>query len=172
MKETNYHGSYSEDYRMTQTPPRYVVEDNDHYSALSKTGYFGKQAAGCLVLAKRTSRIMLLKRSDEVLQPHTWGNCGGAHHEDENPSDAALRELREETNYTGYVELKEAFVYTDKDFTYRNFIAVVPDEFVPEMGWESTDYTWCDLLSLPSPLHFGIEQLLADEISLNLINGS
>lgn len=152
---------------MSHVPAEYEEGDKAHYDAFNKTGFFGAQAAGCVFVARSTGRMMLVHRSEAVEQPFTWGNCGGAHHEDETPIDAARREGYEETGYTGHIDLVPAFVFTSGTFRYSNFFAVVEDEFVPELGWEATDYKWCTLDDMPAPLHFGIEALFGDAASLN-----
>lgn len=144
------------------TPPEYETDDADHYDALEKTGFFGAQAAGCLPMAKTTGRIMVVLRSSAVEQPHTWGNCGGAHHADEQPVNAARRELHEETGYSGQATMVPLYVFTSGSFRYANFLAIVEDEFVPQLGWEADDYKWVTLNDLPQPLHFGLVALFGD----------
>src|SRR5574343_926877 len=145
-------------------PPLYDPEEEEHYVTLRKTGFFGAQAAGCIFKAEKTGRILLMFRSNSVLEPHTWGNCGGAHKKDESPEKAAEREGREETGYEGKITMIPSLVFKKPGFIYRNFIALVDDEFVPDLGWESEDYMWCDINDLPSPLHFGMEFLLKNKL--------
>ncbi len=151
------------------TPPQYEESDDPHYDALKTTGFFGAQAAGCIALSKSTGRILLLLRSDAVEQPRTWGNCGGAHHSNETPIFAAQRELKEETGYTGNISIIPLYVFKKGTFTYSNFLALVDDEFVPDLGWEAIDYKWCDYGNWPKPLHFGMEALFSDNESVNTI---
>ena len=155
-----------------QAPPEYDPADDPHYEALEETGFFGRQAAGALVIARSTGRILLQKRSEAVLQPGDWGCCSGAHHEDESPEAAARREMREETGWNGQddlVEIVPAYVFASGDFVFRNHLAVVADEFVPLGGWESDDHIWATLDELPDPLHFGIQALLADPTSRDIL---
>lgn len=151
------------------TPPEYDPDDEDHYKALNNTGFFGQQAAGCLVMALKTGRIMLVLRSGAVLEPHTWGNFGGAHHADEQPVVAAERELYEESGYNGSVRMVPLYVFRSGTFIYRNFLALVPDEFTPELGWEADDYRWCEIGDWPEPLHFGPTAVFNDEKSMKTI---
>ena len=67
----------------------------DHGLALEETGFWGRQAAGCLFLAKNTGRILIAHRSWAVLEPGTWGGFGGAIDEGEDPAEAARREALE-----------------------------------------------------------------------------
>ena len=156
-----------------QAPPEYDPADDPHYEALEKTGFFGYQAAGALIIARRTGRMLLQRRSTQVLQPGDWGCCSGAHHDDELPEDAARREMREETGWNGPdedVEIHPAYVFSSGDFVFRNHIAIIDDEFEPLLGWESDKYIWCTRENLPDPLHFGIAALLADPTSLDIIS--
>lgn len=157
-----------------QSPIPLDPADDEHRVALSETGFFGRQAAGSVPVARSTGRMLLMLRSDDVLQPRTHGNCGGAHMPEEDPQAAALRELREETGLSGPDEdivMIPAFVFRSGEFVYRNFISLVPDEFEPIYGWEAIGHTWCTAADLPSPLHFGIDALLSDPFSLEILNG-
>lgn len=151
------------------TPPEYDPNDEAHYDALNDTGFFGKQAAGCLVMALSTGRILLVLRSNQVLEPGTWGNLGGAHHADEQPVAAAERELHEETGYSGSARMIPLYIFRSGDFVYRNFLALVPDEFEPDLGWEADDYRWCEIGEWSQPLHFGPAAVFADAASMQTI---
>lgn len=151
------------------TPPEREEKDKEHYDALNKTGFFGSQAAGCVLMAKSTGRIMLVLRSQGVLEPHTWGNLGGAHAADERPIDAAKREAYEETGYTGSVTMIPLMVFKKGNFRYSNFLGIVDEEFEPHLGWEADDHVWVSLGRFPRPLHFGMESLFADDASIRTL---
>lgn len=151
------------------TPPEHEDGDEDHYDALKKTGFFGAQAAGCIAMARTTGRILVVLRSAGVEQPHTWGNVGGAHHADEQPREAAERELYEETGYHGRCEMVPLMVFTKGTFRYCNFLALIDDEFVPVLGWEADDYKWVEFGVWPQPLHFGLQALFNDAQSVAVI---
>ena len=55
----------------------WLENDDEHAETLAKTGFWGKQGAGSLVVAKDTGRILLAHRSRAVEQPNTWGVWGG-----------------------------------------------------------------------------------------------
>jgi 8-oxo-dGTP pyrophosphatase MutT (NUDIX family) len=157
-----------------QTPVEHDPADDPHREALDETGFFGRQAAGALILAASTGRIMTVLRSKDVLEPFTWGGNGGAHFIEEKPEDAALREVREETGWNGStsdISIIPAYVFKSGTFVYRNFIAVVPDEYTPLLGWEATEHRWSSPDQVPDPLHFGIKALLADPESRAIIDG-
>lgn len=152
-------------------PPQYDADDEDHYTALHQTGFFGAQAAGCLPFCPETGRVMIVLRSQGVEQPGTWGNVGGAHHASETPEDAARREFFEETGYSGPVKLEPLLVFKKDSFRYCNFLAIVHEEFVPHLGWEADDYKWLSLEeAMRAPLlHFGLQSLFADAASVATI---
>lgn len=162
-----------------QAPPSYDPADDPHYVALAETGFFGRQGSGAVAIARSTGRMLLMLRSGAVLEPGTYGNCGGAHHADEDPEAAAKREVREETGWAGPdadLGIIPAFVFRSGDFVYRNHFVLVPDEFTPLYGWEAVGHVWTtpeEALSgrLDAPLHFGIEALLADPASLAIAQG-
>ena len=164
-----------------------IIKENDaeHAQALRDTGFWGKQGAGCLFLALDTGRICIAHRSRHVEQPNTWGTWGGAIDGNENPADAALREVREEAGYDGKVHRIEPlyiFKVTKKFrdnltgeliekevFTYYNFLAIVEEEFKPILNWESQGYIWTEFGNWPSPLHPGLISLLQDSASIKTI---
>jgi 8-oxo-dGTP pyrophosphatase MutT (NUDIX family) len=137
--------------------------DSEHGDALVKTGFWGKQGAGCIFMAKTTGRLLLPLRSAMVLQPETWGVWGGAIDSGENPSQAVSREASEEVGFRGIIEkLIPLYVYKDQKsgFQYHNFLAVVDDEFDPKLNWETDKYKWVEYGRWPSPLHFGLKSLI------------
>ena len=153
-------------------PEEHEAIDDPHREALARTGFFGEQAAGTVTIAADTGRMMLNLRSEKVEQPGTYGNAGGAHLKKEDPEAAALREHGEETGWQGEIlAMIPAFVFRKGDFVYRNFFTVVPHEYEPELGWEADSAVWCTTSDLPSPLHFGIEALLADPESREILEG-
>ncbi len=152
------------------SPPEKEDDDDEHYDALKKTGFFGAQGAGAIVMAKTTGRILIMLRSGGVEQPHTWGNCGGAFKiNEERPVDAAAREVYEETGYSGKPQMIPLLVFKKDTFTYYNFLALVEDEFKPHLGWEADSSEWCDYGNWPTPLHFGLKALFGDPASAKAI---
>lgn len=124
--------------------------------------FWGEFGAGVLPKARSTGRFMIGLRSQDVLEPGTWGVFGGRVEEGENPRVAAEREFREETGYTGKIELVPSYVYTSGGFVYQNYIGLVDEEFVPTLNWESNDYRWIspDELKKLRRKHFGLRMLL------------
>lgn len=144
--------------------------DLEHKQELSKTGFWGKSGAGCLFLAKNTGRICIAHRSTDVQEPGTWGTWGGAIDKNESPEQAVAREIKEETGYSGAFELVPLFVFKhDTGFVYYNFLAIVDEEFTPQMNWETQGFDWAKFGDWPSPIHPGLRSLLNDSASNKII---
>jgi 8-oxo-dGTP pyrophosphatase MutT (NUDIX family) len=135
--------------------------DAEHTDTLKKTGFWGKQGAGCIILSKSTGKILLPHRSNKTLEPNTWGVWGGAIDGSENPQIAAKREVEEEAGYNGHAAMVPLSVFQKNDFKYHNFLAIVDEEFIPQLNWETQNYVWTTLDELPSPLHFGLQWVLS-----------
>lgn len=131
-----------------------------HARAMSRTGRWGAQAAGCIFLAKDTKRILLSYRSKYVNEPNQWGSWGGAIDNKETPVEAVKREVKEEAKYKGAFELIPLVVFREGTFKYYNFLAIVDTEFTPSLDWETENYKWVDYGKWPTPLHSGLEYLI------------
>ena len=142
------------------------TDDGAHAQQLSLTGFWGKEGAGCLVMAMDTKKFLLQLRGGKVLQPNTWGIWGGAVNQNETPLDAALRELREEsgTSITG-AKISKLWVYRDPSgFRYTTYLVLVPRQFTPVPDTnEVADWGWFDFYDMPKPLHFGVKALLQQQ---------
>jgi len=147
------------------------LDDVTHAEALDKTGFWGTRGAGCLILCRSTGRFLLGKRSKEVDEPLTWGGFGGAIDSTENPSEAALREVQEETGLpeSATPALVPLFVFRCGTFEFHNYLAVVESEFAPVLDWETTRAGWYEWQRFPGPAHFGLTAVLQDAASVSTI---
>ena len=132
-------------------------------------GYWGHQGAGVLLTTGR--QILLLRRSDEVLDPGVWGVPGGAVRVDEETGEsedlleAALNEVLEEAglDIQGVGEVVGSTVFTAPkgSFRYTTFIIRVPESWArsskPVLNWESDAWAWVSRDGLSRyPLHPGV----------------
>lgn len=147
-----------------EQPQQKQAVDNDeaHQKALASTGYWGKQGAGSIVVARDTGRILLPFRDESVQDGNTWGTWGGAIDDEENPEIAAKRELQEEAGYSGNIEMIPLQPFKDGDFIYHNFLAIVDYEFKPKTNWETKSTMWTTLDKIPVPLHYGLKFVLTN----------
>lgn len=138
-------------------------DDWQHEDFYQETGFWGAQAAGCMIYARSTGRVMLDLRSGRVLEPHTWGTWGGAVPHGMTPEETVLMEVRQETGYIGELRLVPLVVFEHQEsgFRYHNFLAVVEDEFEPELSRESDDGRWFTPGEWPDQLHPGVEFILS-----------
>jgi 8-oxo-dGTP pyrophosphatase MutT (NUDIX family) len=124
----------------------------------------GRDAAGVLVVAASTGRVLLALRSSSVRNGGTWAVFGGGIDRGESLEEAAARELLEEAGLD-YDEADFQMIherFKDDGGVYTTFLLVVPKEVRARINHESDDYDWFDLDDLPEPLHPGAEALFDD----------
>ena len=117
-----------------------------------------KMGVGTLIVSTKTKRVLLNLRAPHKTHAMQWALFGGMVEKDEQPKDALMRELTEEMGFIPDIEKLYPFdVYQSRDghFKYYSFVAVVVDEFVPELNNESCGYCWIDLGEWPKPMHQG-----------------
>ena len=113
---------------------------------------------GTLIVSVKTKRVLLNLRAPHKTHAMQWALFGGMVEKEEQPKDALMRELTEEMGFVPDIEKLYPFdVYQSRDghFKYYSFVAVVMDEFIPELNVESCGYCWIDLGEWPKPMHQG-----------------
>ena len=132
------------------------------------------RAAGALIIAKDTGRVMLNLRSRFTSHSGTWSFCGGMVREDETIVDGLSRELDEELGpLPGILQVLPLDIYhsADGNFQYYTMLIIVENEFIPTLNRESDGYCWSRVGKWPKPLHTGAKKLLFNKsIKRNLIN--
>jgi 8-oxo-dGTP pyrophosphatase MutT (NUDIX family) len=172
MKMSQLFEGYYDDEDEDSAAERFHQNNMSHSDALEKTGFWGKEGAGVVFMAKSTGRLLLCHRSGAVEQPGTWGGWGGAIDAGETPVEGANREAEEETGHPGPFDIRPLYVFTSGTFRYSNFLIVVEDEFAPILNWESQGYEWCEWGQWPKPLHFGLTALFNDGPSVQTIKAA
>ena len=143
--------------------------DADHVETLKQTGFWGATGAGCIIFSRNTGRFLIQYRSRYVEQPNTYGTWGGAIDRGDSPEATVMKEVKEESGYTGKVKLYPIYVFQKGDFKYYNFITEVEDEFEPKLNWEAEGFEWVVYGEWPEPLHFGIQAILNDGKSVSVM---
>ena len=157
-----------------------MVESGDFASFHNKSGesFWGNIGGGCVIISNESKRILLPFRSKFVNEPNTWGVWGGKIDEENGEvqtdiEDVVKREFTEESEFDGDIKLIPAFIFEtpNKSFKYYNFIGLINDEFKPVLNWETETYKWVTFDEMMSikPKHFGLELLLKDHKSLDII---
>ena len=131
-----------------------------------------KLGAGCLITATETNRFLLIQRSEYVPLPLVWSLPGGKVDPDERPMVAAKREVLEEIGFDASARPLR-LIYTNDvhapRFRFYTYACVIKEEFKPTLNWESSGYVWCDMDSLPDPLHWGVSQLINHDSSARIL---
>lgn len=106
-------------------------------------------------IVERDGALLLVKRAPELIEGGKWGLPGGFLDRDENLVQGVLRELREETGWTGQVRgLLRVISRPDRPAEDRQNVAfdfvVAPLERVGEPDHEQTAVEWVPLDRLPA----------------------
>jgi 8-oxo-dGTP pyrophosphatase MutT (NUDIX family) len=134
-----------------------------HVGADGNQQFWGNRGAGIVPFCPRTNRFLLAHRSPYVNEPNTWGVFGGKIDGDENPVEAARRELVEELGYTGPMKIRELTIFRHQSFVFHNYIGLVAQEFDDhDLDWETQDAQWFAIDEFPKNLHFGLKYIMAD----------
>ena len=136
-----------------------ILQSMSKYSSKKDNSYFedegmndgnwGTSASGLLVTDG--SRVLLLKRSSDVLDPGLWGIPGGAIPRNKrtgvkrDAKESALTEAEEEMGGVPNGSIVGEFVFRKgKDFTYTTFVLKTHpqalDSFTPNLNWEHVGY--------------------------------
>ena len=124
----------------------------------------GVVGVGTVFLALDTERVLLQFRNSDKRHKHTWGFWGGLVEKGESPYEALTRELDEELGLVPDInKLNPIDVYQskDKNFMYYSFVAVIEEEFMPNLNGESCGYAWVNIGTWPKPLHEGARATLS-----------
>ena len=125
--------------------------------------YTGVVGVGALFLSVKTNRVLLQFRNSDKRHKHTWGFWGGIVENGESPYEALKREVKEELGIVPDInKLNPIDVYQskDKNFMYYSFVAVIDEEFLPNLNGESCGYAWVNIGNWPKPLHEGARATL------------
>lgn len=129
-------------------------------------------AAGVLLIAKSTGRILLGKRASRHQEGNCWCIFGGTFDKkDRFPKTTAYREFFEETGVElTNISSEPIYVQETNWVQYSTYVSFFPSEFEPIINEEHTDYGWFDLESLElANIHPGMIEMFENEIVYNKI---
>ena len=120
------------------------------------------QAAGCLLFAQNTGRVLTLLRSN-TRYSNTWGLAGGKVDAGETVVEGLMREIAEEIGTVAITKTipLETFTSADSKFAFYTFMCIVGNEFIPALNHEHAGYAWTTIDNLPRPLHPGVYATIA-----------
>lgn len=128
------------------------------------------RASGILIVC--AGEMLLLKRAGDGDHDGEWCIPGGKVEDGENAAEAACRETAEEAGVVVPIEAIAEWTRTINDeVDFTTFVASIAEK--PEVvldETESSEFVWAKLDALPSPLHPGMEMVLArfgmDELAI------
>jgi len=103
-----------------------------------------------LAVPKHKNKYLLLKRSEENSSSGEWTFPGGKIENGENPEEAALRELKEETGLNGeIIETGEAYISEGELGHWKIFPSHIEvDQKEIELNHEHSKHKWLSLEQL------------------------
>ena len=124
--------------------------------AFGHEGHWGSAGAGILLVAGtgENRKVLILLRSQEVTEPGLWNLAGGAVDRNEDPLEAGLRELDEETGlrFAASVARDHLLGQTvwnspNGRFRYTTSVVEAPVSLMRrplELNWENDESMWVD----------------------------
>ena len=106
-----------------------------------------------VALVMPQNQALFLKRGPGGDEPGTWCLPGGTIEPGEPPEIAAIRELREETDYIAPEDAAPLQRVTAVTGPYAIFKRRINSEFIPTLDHEHTAWAWAPLSDPPQPLH-------------------
>lgn len=128
-----------------------------------------KSGAGCMIMCRRTGRFLYCLRPEGLPAGGTWSIWGGKSEGNETPVQTAIREVFEETGYRHADDLYHLRHMDTRTFEYDTYLMVVEDEFVPGSTAECEGHVWVPLEETPSPMHWGLQDLLSDRTAVSIL---
>lgn len=125
-----------------------------------------EKTVSCLIYAKSTQKVLLLKRSNLEDQPGEWCMPGGHVEPAEDYLDAATRECAEETGITLSKETAQLISKVKTDWPININIVyafIIEKELEPRLNWESEQSGWFALDNLPEQLHWTVNAMLSND---------
>ena len=121
--------------------------------------------SGALFYARSTKRFLFLERT-KTKTAGQWGLVGGMAEGDKTPWKALEREISEEVGKTPPIKKViplEMFTSNDSKFFFHTYLAIIEQEFIPQLNEEHSGYAWTNVNCWPKPLHVGLRNTLQNK---------
>lgn len=119
-------------------------------------------AAGFAFVDLNSLSLFVLRRSQRVSEPGTWGTPGGYRERGEEPLETALRECQEEIGLVPAHRVLGAVEVPSRKGNYALFIAEVDGSSLDEIDLDETESMSAGWVSLDAPapphLHPGLRK--------------
>lgn len=103
-----------------------------------------------LAVSRYNKKYLILERSEQNSSSGEWVFPGGKIEKNEKPSEAAIRELKEETGLKGEIlETGETYIGEGELGYWKIYpVHVKVDSTAVELDYEHSDYKWLELSEL------------------------
>jgi len=128
--------------------------------------------SGALFYALDTSRFLFLHRA-QGKHKNMWGLVGGTNEGVETPWEGLKREIQEEIGDLPTIKKTiplETFVSNDTRFKFHTYLAIINNEFIPQLNNEHNGYAWVSFGNWPKSLHHGLRNTLQSKNNLSKLN--
>ena len=153
--------------------PRYLQESVA--AGFSEIFDPGVNGAGLFIICKPTKSVLMGKRTGNDRHSNHWCPFGGTTEPGEEPMQTAIREVNEEAGIEPdmiHVRQPHLFLDEDRGFKFMSFLATCDNEFDVRLNDEHSDYGWFPIDRMPTPVHPGVNRMLAHPGAMRTILGS
>ena len=119
------------------------------------------KTAGILVICKENSKLFLVKRAPHhFYHANEWSIQSGHLDDGEKYKEAAIRELKEETQIENVEDISFLGALENEERRFEIFKGYVPNEINPVLDHEHTDYGWYSIYNIPSPMGQSLKKVI------------
>jgi 8-oxo-dGTP pyrophosphatase MutT (NUDIX family) len=110
----------------------------------------------------REGNCLALLRSDTQHFPRTWGTPGGKIKPGETPTQAVIREFREETG-GDLISLTPIFCEEQNKLKFLTYLGLCAGQFTPVLNEEHISFRWQPFSDWPKPASPGMQSIIDHE---------
>lgn len=110
----------------------------------------------------REGNCLALLRSDTQHFPRTWGTPGGKIKPGETPTQAVIREFREETG-GDLISITPIFCEEQNKLKFLTYLGLCAGQFTPVLNKEHMHFQWQPFSGWPKPASPGMQSIVDHE---------